>query len=217
MNEMFCDLTGYCKGTSCPRYYECHGLEKKEKKEEKKTLLNSKIEIQDLEKYSKIITKKALKVISCSGSIYALKLLENKDLDTLEDLYQEVTLQIVLDGYIITKNAFRVVRSFIYHNFEKTEVEIFADDTDKTNKIEKTIDDTCYISYLNNSNEEPKKASKIDLKKLYKVLSATEKKIFQYYFINNMKKIDIANMLDIKKQNITTYITRIKQKAVKCI
>ena len=192
-----------------------NNLKKEENKE--KTLLNQKINVEDLEKYSKIITKKALKVIATSGSIYAIKLLENKDVNTLEDLYQEVSLQIILDGYIITKNSFKVVRSYIYKNYEKTELEIFTDDTEKTDIIEKTIENTCYISYLNNSNEEPKKASKIDLKKLYKVLSATEKKIFQYYFMNNMKKVDIANMLDIKKQNITTYILRIKKKAVKCI
>ena len=190
---------------------------KEEKKENQKTLLNQKIKVEEVEKYSKIITKKALKVIATSGSIYAIKLLENKDTDTLEDLYQEVSLQIILDNYTINKNTFKVVRSYIYKNYEKTELEIFTNDTEKTDIIEKTIDNTCYISYLNNSNEEPKKASKIDLKKLYKVLSATEKKIFQYYFINNMKKIDIAKMLDIKKQNITTYILRIKQKAVQCI
>lgn len=190
---------------------------KEEKKENQKTLLNQKIKVEEVEKYSKIITKKALKVISCSGSVYALKLLEDRDLDTLEDLYQEVGLQIILDDYIITKNSFKVVRSFIYRNFEKTELEIFTNDTEKTDIIEKTIDNTCYISYLDNSNEEPKKASKIDLKKLYKVLSDTEKNIFQYYFVNNMKQKDIAKMLDIKKQNITTYINRIKQKAVKCI
>ena len=187
------------------------------KEENQKTLLNQKINVEDLEKYSKIITKKALKVIATSGSIYAIKLLENKDVNTLEDLYQEVSLQIILDGYIITKNSFKVVRSYIYKNYEKTECEIFTDDTEKTDAIEKTIDNTCYISFLNNNSENPKKASKIDLKKLYKVLSATEKKIFQYYFMNNMKKVDIANMLDIKKQNITTYILRIKKKAVKCI
>ena len=33
----------------------------------------------------------------------------------------------------------------------------------------------------------------------------------------NMKQKNIAEMLDIKKQNITTYINRIKQKAIKCI
>lgn len=186
---------------------------KEEKKENQKTLLNQKIKVEEVEKYSKIITKKALKVIATSGSIYAIKLLENKDTDTLEDLYQEVSLQIILDNYIITKNAFKVVRSYIYKNYEKTEFEIFTTDEEKTNTEEKTS----YISFLNNNSEDTKKAKKIDLKKLYKVLSATEKKIFQYYFINNMKKIDIANMLDIKKQNITTYILRIKQKAVKCI
>ena len=179
----------------------------------KKTLLNSKINVEDLEKLSRIITKKALKVISCSGSIYAIKLLENKDLDTLKDLQQEVALQIVLDGYVVTKNAYKVVRSYIYKNYEKTECEIFTSEENQ----ETAEDKASYISFLSNSNENTKKACRIDLKKLYKKLSATEKKIYKYYFINNMKQKNIAEMLDIKKQNITTYILRIKQKAVQCI
>lgn len=190
-----------------------NNFKKEEKKEKQKTLINSKIEVQDLEKYSKIITKKALKVIATSGSIYAIKLLENKDTDTLEDLYQEVSLQIILDNYTINKNTFKVVRSYIYKNYEKTELEIFTTEEQE----EQATEQVSYISYINSNGTEKKKASKIDLKKLYNILSGTEKNIFQYYFINNMKKIDIANMLDIKKQNITTYINRIKQKAVKCI
>ncbi len=186
-------------------------MKNNKKEKNKKTLINSKIEVQELEKTSKIITKKALKVISCSGSVYALKLLENKDIDTLNDLQQEVSLQIVLDNYIITKNAFKVVRSFIYNNYEKTECEIFTSEEQE----EKSLNKVFYWSFLSNSNENTKKASRIDLKKLYSILSETEKKIFQYYFINNMKKIDIANMLDIKKQNITTYILRIKEKTIK--
>lgn len=182
-------------------------------KENQKTLLNQKINVEDVEKYAKIIVKKALKVISCSGSIYAIKLLENKDVNTLEDLKQEVALQLVLDNYIINKNTFKVVRSYIYKNYEKTETEIFTTEEEE----EKATEKTSYISYINSNGTEKQKASKIDLKKLYKVLSATEKKIYKYYFINNMKKIDIAKMSDIKKQNITTYILRIKQKAVQCI
>ena len=197
---MFCDYAGYCKGLSCKNYYKCRGIEKEEEKENKKTLINTRIDEKDIEKYSKIIVKKALKVIATNGSIY-----------------QEVALQLILDNYIINKNTFKVVRSYIYKNYEKTELEIFTDDTEKSDAIEKTIDNTCYISFLNNNLENTKKAKKIDLKKLYSILSDTEKKIYNYYFINNMKKIDIAKMLDIKKQNITTYILRIKQKAVQCI
>lgn len=211
-DEMYCDKYGVCKGMNCPNYNKCKGLDTK-KEENKKTLINNKIEVQDLEKYSKIITKKALKVISCSGSIYAIKLLENKDVNTLEDLYQEVALQIVLDGYVVTKNAFKVVRSYIYKNFEKTECEIFTSEENQ----EIAENNASYVSFLSNSNEDPKKAKKIDLKKLYQKLSSTEKKIFQYYFINNMKQKNIAEMLDIKKQNMTTYINRIKLKAVQCI
>ena len=182
-------------------------------KENQKTLLNQKINVEDVEKYATIIVKKALKVIACNGSIYAIKLLENKDTNTLEDLKQEVALQLVLDDYVINKNTFKVVRSYIYKNYEKTEMEIFTTEEEE----EKATDKESYISYINSNGTEKKKATKIDLKKLYKKLSETEKKIYQYYFINNMKKIDIAKMLDIKKQNITTYILRIKQKAVQCI
>lgn len=182
-------------------------------KENQKTLLNQKINAEDVEKYAKIIVKKALKVISCSGSIYAIKLLENKDVNTLEDLQQEVALQLILDNYIINKNTFKVVRSYIYKNYEKTELEIFTTEAEE----EQATENASYISYINSNGTEKKKATKIDLKKLYNILSATEKKIFQYYFINNMKQKNIAEMLDIKKQNITTYILRIKQKAVQCI
>lgn len=209
----------------------------------KKTLINSKIEVQELEKISKIVTKKALKVISCSGSnaeiveeekkkkekkekkknrtnIYALMLLENRDIDTLNDLYQEVALQIVLDGYIITKNAFKVVRSYIYHNYEKTPLEIFTNngEEEKENMIDKTINNTCYLSYMNNNNEkELKKAKKIDLKKLYSTLSETEKKVFQYYIINNINQIQVAGILDIKRNAVNVYKTRILKKAEKCL
>ena len=182
-------------------------------KENQKTLLNQKINVEDVEKYATIIVKKALKVISCSGSIYAIKLLEGKDLNTLEDLKQEIALQLVLDDYTINKNTFKVVRSYIYKNYEKTEMEIFTTEEQE----EQATEQASYISYINSDGTEKQKASKIDLKKLYKKLSETEKKIFKYYFINNMKKKNIAEMLDIKKQNITTYILRIKQKAAKCI
>lgn len=183
-------------------------------KENQKTLINSRIEVQELEKYSKIITKKSLRVIACNGSIYALKLLENRDLDTLNDLYQEVSLQIVLDDYVITRNAYKIVRKYIYNNYEKNECEIFT--TEENQELKEN--QASYISYLSNSNKEnPKKATRIDTNKLYELLSDTEKKIYNFYFINNMKQIEISKMLDIKKQNITTYINRIKQKAVKCI
>lgn len=182
-------------------------------KENQKTLLNQKINVEDVEKYSKIITKKALKVISCSGSIYAIKLLENKDLDTLNDLYQEVSLQIVLDGYVVTKNAYKVIRSYIYKNYEKTECEIFTSEENQ----ETAENQASYVSFLSNSNEDTKKASKIDVKKLYNILSATEKKIYKYYFVNNMKQKDIAKMTETTKCNINILIKRIKQKAVQCI
>ena len=179
----------------------------------KKTLLNSKIEVEELEKYSKIITKKALKVISCSGSIYALKLLENKDIDTLNDLYQEVSLQLILDNYIVTRNAFRVVRSFIYKNYEKTETEIFTTEEEETRGIE----NASYMSFLSNSNEDTKKASKIDVKKLMEKLSKKEKEVYKYYFVNNMQQVNIYKMMEVKQQTVGVLIKRIKEKARKCL
>lgn len=211
----------------------------------KKTLLNQKIGEEELEKYSSIIVKKALKVLSCSGSnaelvekekkttkkttkkstnkglnIYALMLLEKKDLDTLEDLKQEVAIQIILDNYTITKNAYHIVRKYIYNNYEKTPLEIFTENgiEEKNDVIEKTIDNTCYLSYMNNNNDkELKKAKKIDLKKLYNMLSETEQKVFQYYIINNIKQVQVANILDIKRNAVNVYKTRILKKAEKCL
>ena len=209
----------------------------------KKTLINSKIAVEDLEKYSKIIVKKALKVLSCSGgnaeivgeekkkkekqgkkkkgfNIYALMLLENKDLETLKDLQQEVAIQIILDNYTITKNAYHIIRKYLYDNYEKTPLEIFTNsgEEEKENIIDKTIDNTCYLSYMNNNNEkELKKAKKIDLKKLYSMLSETEKKVFQYYIINNISQIKVADILDIKRNAVNVYKTRILKKAEKCL
>lgn len=182
-------------------------------KENQKTLLNTKIESEDIEKYSKIIVKKALKVMACSGSMYAIELLEGKDKETEKDLQQEVALQLVLDNYIINKNTFKVVRAYIYKNYEKTEMEIFTTEEEEEKATEKSI----YISYLQYDTTEKKKANKIDLKKLYNILSETEKKIFQYYFINNMQKIRIAEMLNIKRSSISIMQKRIEEKAKKCI
>lgn len=212
-DEMYCDKYGVCKGMSCPNYNRCKGLDTTKKEENKKTLLNERIKEEELTKYCDIIVKKALKVISCSGSIYAIKLLENKDVDTLEDLKQEVAIQIILDNYTITKNAFKVVRSYIYKNYEKTEIEIFTDETEQ----EKAEEKASYISFLNNNNEEIKRSQRINEKELQKKLSETEKKVFLYYFKNNMKQIEVAKMLDIKKQTISVLIRRIKEKANKCI
>lgn len=179
-------------------------------KENKKTLLNTKIGEESIEKYAKIITKKALKVMACSGSIYAIELLEGKDINTLEDLQQEVALQIILDNYVINKNTFKVVRSYIYRNYEKTETELFTEET------EKATEKSFYISYITEETEK-KKANKIDIKKLYNILSERQKDIFKYYFINNMKQKDIADILNCKKANINNLINDIKQKAVKSL
>ena len=189
-------------------------------KENKKTLINTKIGKEDIEKYSKIILKKALKVIACNGSIYALKLLENKDIETLKDLQQEVATQIILDGYVVTKNAYHIVRKYMYYNYEKTPLEIFTNNgvEEKENIIDKTIEKNCYLSYMNNNNStELKKAKKIDLKKLYNLLSETEKKIFQYYIINNVNQIQVAKILDIKRNAVNVYKSRILKKAEKCL
>lgn len=179
----------------------------------KKTLINTKIQEEDIEKYSKIIVKKALSVIACKGSIYAIKLLENKDMDTLEDLRQEVAIQIMLDNYVITRNSYKTVRKFLYDNYEKTEIEIFTTEEKQEEKEEQAS----FISYINNNNEEMKKPKRIDFEKLQQKLSKTEKKIFQYYFINNMQQVNIAKMTDTTKSNINILIKRIKKKAVECL
>lgn len=211
--EMYCDKYGVCKGMDCPNYNRCKGLDTTKKEDNKKTLLNSKIRKEELNYYSKIIVKKALKVISCSGSIYAIRLLENRDVDTLEDLYQEVATQLILDDYVVTKNAYKVVRSYIYHNYEKNEVELFASDEMQEEKE----NDVAYISYLNNNNDEKKELKKLDTKKLYSILSDRQKEVYKYYFINNMRQVDIAKMFECGKKNINNLINDIKIKAKKCI
>lgn len=147
-------------------------------------------------------------------------LLENKDIETLKDLQQEVAIQIILDNYTITKNAYHIIRKYLYDNYEKTPLEIFTNngEEEKENIIDKTINNACYLSYMNNNNEkELKKAKKIDLKKLYNILSETEKKVFQYYIINNISQIKVADILDIKRNAVNVYKNRILKKAEKCL
>ena len=63
-----------------------------------------------------------------NGSLYASVLIEKKDVETLKDIKQDVIVQIICDDYIVTRNAYRVVRKFIYNNYEKNNIDIFYDD-----------------------------------------------------------------------------------------
>ena len=104
-------------------------METKKENVKKVYEIGDKIEENEIMKISKGITRKALKIIEASSvnnaknkksgyNIYATRLLENKDLETLEDLYQIVSMQLFKDNYIITKECFRIVNKYIY-NYKK--------------------------------------------------------------------------------------------------
>jgi RNA polymerase sigma factor (sigma-70 family) len=179
-------------------------------KETKKTLINSKVEMEELQKVSEIITRKALKVISCSGCIYALELLEGKDVNTMEDLKQEVALQIILDDYMVTKNSFKMVRSYIYKNKEKDGNRIsYYIDNDTTG-----LDNEVYCSWLHetDSKNECKEIRKISVDDLE--LSERQKEIFEMYLSGTSCR-KIAELLDISVGTVSNTIKRIKNKSVK--
>ena len=132
------------------------------KENEKKVYkIGDKIEENEILKISKGITRKALKIIEASSTnnaknkksgynIYVTRLLENKDIETLEDLHQIVAMQLFRDDYIITKECYRIVNKYIY-NYKKEKVnniEIIIDDESNLTNIEKQS----YVNYIKQEN-----------------------------------------------------------------
>lgn len=180
------------------------------KEENTKKLIGRRINIEELEGISKQVVRKSLRVIASStSSLYIHKLLEFKDIDTLNDLYQEVATQVILDGYVITKNAFRTVRKYLYNNYEKTEIEIFTTEEEE----EKILNNIFYVSYLNNNNkEEYKKRNSINIDELG--LTDKQKDIINMYASGTSCR-NIAKLLNIKSVGtVSNTIRRFKNKII---
>ena len=174
--------------------------------------IGSKIPKRKLEIVASGIAKKALKVVGSSGNIYALKILEHKDIDILEDIRQTVALQLIENGYKIEKNCYKIVNNMLYrYKREKIDIENIFINSDSGYS---NVDYNSYIEYMKNNDkiEGKKDKTKIDIKSL----NLTEK---QLEILNIYSKVNslqgVADLLGIKKATVQTTIKRIREKIEK--
>lgn len=172
------------------------------------------IQKEDLQEVAKGITRKALKVIETKGNNWVSRILEYKDLDTLQDLEQTVAMQILEDNYQITREAFRIVNKYIY-NYKVQDIkniEITIDENGISN-----LDRKSYINYV---MEETTPIEKTEKNKQFNIelLGLTEK---QLEILNVFSKMGTfgktAEVLGITKSTVQTTINRIKNKTMKLI
>ena len=211
-----------------------------ENKENKKTLINKKVETYELYKYAEIIAKKALKIIECKGNKKATEIIENKSyykLDEYEDIKQTIIENIIENNYTITKQTYYCVNRYI-NNIIKDETQsiktkkydektkkyidtyIKIENTSIDAEIEKDENTTLlnYISYLeyNQKSYYIENTKKENAKNIINALQLTEKQteiLNMYSKLQNKQKT--AELLGISKQAIDITIKRIKEKLIK--
>lgn len=93
----------------------------KELKKVYKNKIGDKIEIEELEEVATGIAIKGLKVVEASGNLWATRIIEGKDVDTLEDIKQTVILKLIENNYTITKECYRVINKILY-NYKKSKI-----------------------------------------------------------------------------------------------
>ena len=167
--------------------------------------INDKIEKNEIEEVSKKITKKAIKVIASNGDKIAIELLENKHKELFEDITQEVALQLILNNYTITKECYRIVRSYIYKkNRDIIELIVDDDDEEKINELEKK----CYINYISNEYKTEQKTKTLKIEEL----GLTSKQIEILKMSQNLSFGEVAKLLNVSKSTVSNTIYRIRQK-----
>lgn len=172
------------------------------------------IKKEDLQKVCRGITRKALKVIETKGNSWVTRIIEYRDLDTLQDLEQTVAIQILEDNYKITKNAFKIVNNYIYnYKIQKLKnVEITINENGISN-----LDKNSYISYVMEEItpiEKTEKNKKINIEEL----ELTKKQLEILNIFSKMGSFGkTAEVLGITKSTVQTTISRIKNKTIKLV
>ena len=173
--------------------------------------IGNKIEVDELETASKIIMKKALKVIASNGDIIAHEMIEGKHRDTVEDIKQEIALQLILNDYTITKDCYKIVRKTIYQKTRET-IELIIDKTENESESEfyKIEDKKAYINFLNNEYNETTKSKMVNVAELLEGFTDRQKEIIS--MSANMSRNKVAEMLGISKGTVNNTIKRLRDK-----
>ena len=173
--------------------------------------IGDKIEVNEALSVANGIVKKAVNVIATSGDRIAFELQEGKQEDLKKDLIQEVATQLILNNYIISKECYKIVRSYIYKkNRDSIELIIDQDGTDDDNDFKKMYDKIAYIKYIN-EYKEIKTSKQFNVNELLKGLTERQKEIiYMYAKCNSMQKV--ADLLGIKKSSVSDCIYTIRNK-----
>lgn len=175
--------------------------------------INDKINVEDLEEVAKGIVLKALKVIESSGNLWASRIIEKKDVETFEDLKQNVIVCLIENDYTIVKECYKIVNHCLY-NYKVNKVkniEILVNEDANTSNID-------YISYINYIKEYKNGFMKEETKNkiCLDALNLTEK---QKEVLNIYSKLNstraTAQVLGIAQKNVVKHLQLIRKKALK--
>lgn len=173
--------------------------------------IGDKIEVDEVLKVANGIVKKAVNVIATSGDRIAFELQEGKQEDLKKDLIQEVATQLILNNYIITRECYKIVRSYIYKKNRDT-IELIIDDdgTDDDNDFKKMYDKIAYIKYIN-EYKEIKTSKHFNIEILLQDFTQRQREIITIYSkVNSMQKT--AELLGISKGTVNNTIRRLRDK-----
>lgn len=189
--------------------------ELKKENEKKVYRIGDKIEIEELETVATGIAIKGLKVVESSGNLWATRIIEGKDVDTLEDIKQTVILKLIENNYIISRECYKVINKILY-NYKKSKinnVEIIINDENGASNL----DYNSYIEYIK-SNDYVLESENIKNKMLLSELQLTKKQLeILHIYVKLGSMQETADVLEVTKSTIQTTINRIKQKTTKLI
>lgn len=189
--------------------------ELKKENEKKVYRIGDKIEIEELEEVATGIAIKGLKVVESSGNMWASRIIEGKDVDTLEDIKQSVILKLIENNYIISKECYQVINKILY-NYKKSkinDVEIVVNDENGSS----SLDYNSYIEYVKN-NDYVLKSENIKNKIALQELQLTKKQLeILHIYVKLGSMQGTADVLGVTKSTVQTTINRIKQKTSKLI
>lgn len=165
--------------------------------------LNDKIKKEDLLKVSQGVCLKAIKVIASKGNKIAFELLENKRKELFEDLMQEVSINILLNDYKITKECFKCVNDYIY-KVKKDNIILTIDNKENKDFLECQA----YCEYIS-KYQEVKKTNNFTIEDLG--LTNKQVEILKIYS-NGFSMGQVAKMLGISKGTVSQTIYRLRDK-----
>lgn len=183
-------------------------------KDKKIYKIGDNVEIENLQEVARGIVLKGLKVIEASGNLWASKVIERKDIETLQDLTQIVILEIIENDYKITKSCYSKINKYMY-NYKINKINnieiVINEETNATN-----VDFQGFVNYEREKSsyyEETREKKSFDLELLE--LTDRQKEILNIYSKTQSRQ-KTAEILGVAKSTVQVTIERIRVKAIKC-